>query len=366
MSNPTFRILAGIIMLMGVLLAGHSAPAATTLDEFVDEQFTQFREPIRDEVEQALEDMSTGDYASALVHLNTANSLYNDALDHINAHEASGLLSATQATLLRNKGNSFQADLTKAIEIIENDLKTKQQKLTTLSKVTAEQAQGDKATQKLSPSTTLLLVGSDPGFHNPGQRVVFRILGIPPEFKNAIPCPITVQVVNAAAALGKTAVEASIQGNPCSGTIALIMGPDMGGARIIVSGFGQTRTRLLLNKGEKTTTANFAGSFSGGFSGTLTFKDNDDCGGGTQPISGGVAFTVSANGTVAVSDPASGTGKVSPTGRSATGALNVSGVSVRFTGAFVLDRDNVPLSAAGGWSANFPCGLGSGGWSAAP
>jgi len=103
----------------------------------------------------------------------------------------------------------------------------------------------------------------------------------------------------------------------------------------------------------------FDGSYSGGYSGGLTYMGND------YSVSGNVAFSVS-NGTITVSEPGSGSGTVSASGSAGfTGRLAVAGLeqplNCSFSGSFVPQGEGV--SASGGWSCSGEAS-GSGNWNA--
>jgi hypothetical protein len=104
----------------------------------------------------------------------------------------------------------------------------------------------------------------------------------------------------------------------------------------------------------------FAGSYTGSYSGSGTAF------GFSAPVSGAVAFTVSASGVITVSVPGAGTGTLSRTGSASFAAGGGSGVIqgalVTFSGSFVITGG--VATATGSWTATFSGGSGSGSWTA--
>jgi hypothetical protein len=103
----------------------------------------------------------------------------------------------------------------------------------------------------------------------------------------------------------------------------------------------------------------FDGSYTGVYSGRLTFN------GMVSPTAGSVAFSVS-NGVITVTSPASGTGKILPSGQTTFGSVFAGVGRGTFSGFF--SKSGSAINASGGWTVNAstPYGtvVGNGSWSA--
>jgi hypothetical protein len=116
-----------------------------------------------------------------------------------------------------------------------------------------------------------------------------------------------------------------------------------------------------------TSIADFNGTYTGGYSGVALIED-EVAGIVTQPIGGGVAFSV-AGGSISVTAPIPGSGSVALTGdgsleASGGGGVFGEGAACSFSATFVLSP-TLHVSAGGGWFCTLPNGTASGGWSAA-
>lgn len=206
------------------------------------------------------------------------------------------------------------------------------------------------------------------GIHAADADVDFTLLpGLVP---GGSPCPETPQVrvvVSGADGSFDTTVQplpADRRGNQ---RFRVAAGAVAGAARVEVTACGVTRRWLLFNRGPAGTFSTkaapapgrFDGTWAGGFKGTVTLPN------GTRfPASPGTVGFQVANGTIMVTDPGTGTGTVSPFGKTLfSGSGAAQGARYTFQGTFTSTFSGAAASS-GNWTARFQGGTAHGTWNA--
>jgi len=206
------------------------------------------------------------------------------------------------------------------------------------------------------------------GFHGTDSAIGFTVFpGLASDGGPCLEDPV-VQVFdvtgNGAILTTVTALPPDRRGNP---RFEILTGSVAGSGRVEVTACGVTRRWLVYNRGVPdtfprtvTVTADrFDGLWTGSYSGRATLAD------GTQvPFTpGSVAFSV-AGGVLTVTDPGSGTGSVSPFGKTLfSGRGAVDDTTYSYQGTFTSTFSGT-ASASGNWTARFPGGTARGTWRA--
>ncbi len=331
---------------------------------------------LRDPIIQSLEDLANGNRAAAITKIGEALDNKADVLSLINtgvmakeidSKNAKSLTSAVTADF-NGLQKSYDAlnDSKKSLDKVLGELKKAQQS------VTKTDATISKSGAKLGAGiVTLAETPGSAGFFNPKDRVDYVISGLPPNCC-ANDC-VKVKLVSTAYALGYTPVETTIIGAPCTGKFSVIMGPNQGGAFVVVTVNGVEYKRGLYNYGDKpggkTTTADYQGCYIGQAWGSVTVQTPD--GPITAGASSSVSFCLDAKGMGVVNvdaDYGAGAGaiKVSSSGGASiktSGSVGAAGATVTWSGSFILARDGLAYGS-GTWSISIPgVGGGGGGWS---
>lgn len=346
-----------------------SISTALTLDELFN-GLQDLQEQKKTKMLQAYEAFADADRAVVLSYLQEAIDYQNAIFTLLDQADGEGLITRkTKQTIARAFSKGFR-DLQKAWEIVNNELKPQKKAEKALQKPNKSNAKIDKTLAQKGANAGLVTLmeknARSAGFHEPGRQTCFEVNGLPPDC-----CPggsldsQCLYVVNPMESLGINPVNPTFFGNPCdNGQFCVVMNNDRGGARVVVDVNGTKRTWLLYNKGETTFGKSaYAGCYSGGFSGTVTY--NPEWGIGPDSVSGGVAYCVDENGRLTISAPGQGSGKISAKGgsksTSGAGALGVGGARVTWRGSIWISR-NGGASARGSWNVNFDGGRGSGSW----
>jgi hypothetical protein len=387
------------IVLTG-LLSALPAVAATNYEELLDEART-LHEQFDTDMQDALEALADGDLVTAKDKLQSARTRLVASDNLIAQAKADLILPRGVANTSNALTDGALADLDRAILLVDDQLKTKAEKVIKALGTNFRAARAQTYLQRSNRSLNrLMLIDNIPSLYPAGRKVCWNILGIPSSARNlpASECPLAADYVNPfGASLGITPIQSNPfvapNDNPCTGRVCFLMGRDMGGGRIeikdkdtgdvlvkrIVFNYGSPfhadgipRTVVSPNTGQAQTPATlngvsqFAGTYVGSYTGTFTLSET--CGGdGTpQPVGGASEGTVSSAGKITVTAPGTGSGSVSPLGTYAAGGVNLGGATATFRGAIINNRFNDPGSAiaSGGWTAKGPCGTGSGTWAA--
>ncbi len=335
---------------------------------------------LRDPIILSLEDLSNGNRAAAITKIGAALDNQGEVLDLITTGVMAAEIDSKTAKSLSGAVNKDFAALAKSSTALNDPKKSLDKVLGELKKAQQAVAKTDatiaKTAAKLGAGiVTLAQTPPSAGFHNPGDRIDYVISGLPPNCC-ANNC-VTVELVSTAYGLGYTPVEPTIIGDPCTGKFSVIMGPNQGGAFVVVNVNGVEYKRGLYNYGDKpggkTTTADYQGCYTGTAWGSITVQTPE--GPVTVGASASVDFCLDAKGQGTVfteydslyaDGPASGAIKISSGGGASFkvgGNIGVPGASVSWTGSFILARDGVAYGS-GTWSISIPgIGGGGGGWS---
>ncbi len=346
-------------------------------------QSTALSLQIAEKANQASEAVADGNYATASSLTASLLTLTNQKIALVDQAVAENLLDLKQAAAIRKLYQAGVTVLTSTNTLLQGGAATKLQVLTGLQKAVASVSQGEKRLQNGDRAFPhMVLASTKTDLYRPGSAVCWAVYGLPKSYLALAPgsCPIVATFTNPANALGIQAIASNPQiqpFNPCSGKFCFLAGEDMGGGQVSLknNATGEESSRILFNYGvgrvhpstgqpmaTLSGTAQYAGGYAGAYSGV--FNISEDCGGGTQAVSGSVALTISAGGAIAVSAPGVGAGKVSPLGTYASGGLGVSDTSVSFRGGIINSRLNDSAVITGGWSGRNPCGTGAGTWQA--
>lgn len=270
----------------------------------------------------------------------------------------------------------------KAMLVYQNPLKTQGQRIaaTKLLKLSHATATRKLARWRVLRGESFVLLeeinAAAAGFSGPGNLVCYRVKVYGDQ--SAIPNPVSVVVVNPAS--GYTAVEPPADPIVLDLTTAkkfcVVMGPNIGGGRVdVIAGGEVLASRLLFNKGEKSTITPFGGPFDGSYSGTFTGTAVYVIDGVVyhDPVGGGCGGTIYRT-AITVTSPGDGHGRIAANGiarfTSGGGSLTVANARVTFTGTFEKARSGavfgngwwwtkytesgVAISASGPWNVQGP------------
>lgn len=323
----------------------------------------------------ALEHLSDGNREAAVTDFEQAMDAINDALFLINQALLNGQIDSKTAKSFKNPFSKDFRSLEKAKKVLVDFKKGQEKILGEMKKANQSLGKNDVAVNKAAAKLTtgiVILAESPPsaGFRNPGDVVNFVVTGLPADCSG-------VNVSINSSAVGFTPVQ-GISGDPCSGQFSVTMGPDQGGAMVVLEVNGKKHIRSLYNYGNKpggkTTTADFQGCYIGEASGSVTVNIPDE-GSVTVPVSASISYCLDETGKGVVnttydagefSGEAAGPIKLTSAGVASIkvgGTIGVPGASVTWIGSFLLARDGA-VTGSGPWSIKIP-GFGGGGgtWS---